>query len=1113
MVAGEVHLSPAVSRALQVLPLDRLKALRQRGATARPSPGLANSSQFECEFLPLSPVQQRLWLQAQLNGNSLWRRADLFLQGTVNANLLQECLIHVVERHEALRTRFVLSGDEILQAFTPAASCHVERIDLSRVPSGLREQQAEQLAQQHCSYAFDLHDGLLLRAYLLHLSDSGHVLRIVAHQLVCDSRSMEILLGEVSALYSSKERRHSPLLAELTQPYSSFIRWQRRRLQSPQMQVHLDYWKQHLRAAPRSLELPTDRPRPSLVGGQAERHVFDWPVQLGGDVRKLAESSGTSAASVLLSALQVVLSRWSRQQDLVIGLMSSWRGLAEFEGLIGAFESVLPIRAVLSDELTSNGLIAKVGEAEQHALAHAEAPFERLIAELRLPRDLSRMPLAQVALQVSDTCFEDIHLPGVTGRLQRFDSTAAGFDLVLRVFGANSRMSGSVEYPIELYDAATIERLSSQWMHVLEQMILRPAAQLRELRLLRPAERSSLLKRHEAAAHFPQTQCLHQLFELNAERNPRAIAVTFEKQRLTYGELNAEADRLAQRLRQAGVGPEVVVGLCLERSLQMVVAILGVLKAGGAYLPLDTSYPSERMNFMLRDAGAPVLLTSAGQRARFVDYTGTQILLDEEQVPTESQSLDAPLRSPRPDNLAYVIYTSGSTGQPKGVQISHACVARLLAATEAQFGFGPQDAWTLFHSYAFDFSVWEIWGALLYGGRLVVAPYWTSRKPEQFHELLCEQGVTVLNQTPSAFLQLMAADAKAQRKLSLRYVIFGGEALNVAELAPWFERHGDEPRLINMYGITETTVHVTYRPVLPCEAGGAVSPIGGPLRDLEVYVLDANLEPVPIGMPGELYVSGAGLARGYLDRPELTAQRFLADPFGGAGERMYRSGDLARWRTQGELEYLGRIDHQVKLRGFRMELGEIESAMLAHGAVSQAVVLVREFAPEDKRLVAYVVLRRRTARSSVDVVVNELRDRLKMRLPAYMVPAVIMPLERMPLTSNGKIDRGALPMPRSRPHSGDRLGPRSELEKALVEIWGQQLGVARVGVDDNFFDLGGDSWTALRSIARIQSVTGLEASLTLLFDAPTPALLAQAMLELNFAALSADVLAEATDSE
>ncbi|MFF6599542.1 amino acid adenylation domain-containing protein, partial [Pseudomonas aeruginosa] len=598
---------------------------------------------------------------------------------------------------------------------------------------------------------------------------------------------------------------------------------------------------------------------------------------------------------------------------------------------------------------------------------------------------------------------------------------------------------------------------AGHWRNLLRGIVANPRQRLGELPLLDAPERRQTLSEWNPAQRECAVQgTLQQRFEEQARQRPQAVALILDEQRLSYGELNARANRLAHCLIARGVGADVPVGLALERSLDMLVGLLAILKAGGAYLPLDPAAPEERLAHILDDSGVRLLLTQGHLLEHLPRQAGVEVLAIDGLV-LDGYAESDPLTTLSADNLAYVIYTSGSTGKPKGTLLTHRNALRLFSATEAWFGFDERDVWTLFHSYAFDFSVWEIFGALLYGGRLVIVPQWVSRSPEDFYRLLCREGVTVLNQTPSAFKQLMAVACSADmatQQPALRYVIFGGEALDLQSLRPWFQRFGDrQPQLVNMYGITETTVHVTYRPVSEADLeGGLVSPIGGTIPDLSWYILDRDLNPVPRGAVGELYIGRAGLARGYLRRPGLSATRFVPNPFpGGAGERLYRTGDLARFQADGNIEYIGRIDHQVKVRGFRIELGEIEAALAGLAGVRDAVVLAHD-GVGGTQLVGYVVA---DSAEDAERLRESLRESLKRHLPDYMVPAHLMLLERMPLTVNGKLDRQALPQPDASLSQQAYRAPGSELEQRIAAIWSEILGVERVGLDDNFFELGG----------------------------------------------------------
>jgi len=633
-----------------------------------------------------------------------------------------------------------------------------------------------------------------------------------------------------------------------------------------------------------------------------------------------------------------------------------------------------------------------------------------------------------------------------------------------------------------------MKQMLTHYLCLLRAVAADPHAPIGQLSMLSATERERVLFMwNDTGTGYPQDKCLPELFAAQAARTPAAIALVHGEQRLSYAELNARANRLAHHLRALGVGPDTRVAICVDRGIEMVIAMLAVLKAGGAYVPLDPAYASERLSYTLQDCEPLVVL---------VDAVGRSALGRNDDIPSTTASPapavldlqadaarwdDAPDDDPdrrevglQPHHLAYIIYTSGSTGRPKGVMVEHANVTRLFSATREWFHFGDQDVWTLFHSFAFDFSVWEIWGALLHGGRLVIVPLASARSPRDFYRLLCEHGVTVLNQTPSAFQQLIAAQADSPLKHRLRCVVFGGEALELRTLKPWYERNGEQTQLVNMYGITETTVHVTYRPLAASDANRpGPSPIGQRIPDLRVYVLDAHRQPVPIGVTGELYVGGAGVARGYLNRPELTAERFVTDPF-VPGARLYKSGDLGRWLADGTIEYLGRNDFQVKIRGFRIELGEIEAHLAAQAGVQEVAVVAREDQPGDQRLVAYY-----TGAAEAEA----LRAQAQAALPAYMLPAAYVKLETLPLTLNGKLDQRALPAPADGAYARRSYeAPQGDLEDALATLWAELLKVERVGRQDSFFALGGHSLLAMQLVSRVRDSFGVELPVVRVFE-------------------------------
>jgi amino acid adenylation domain-containing protein len=672
---------------------------------------------------------------------------------------------------------------------------------------------------------------------------------------------------------------------------------------------------------------------------------------------------------------------------------------------------------------------------------------------------------------------------------------------------------GVWEYNTDLFNSETVERMNGHFLTLLEGIIANPSERISQLPLLTKSEQQQLLMDwNNTQVDYPANKCIHQLFEEQVERTPDAVAVVFEGQQLTYNELNCRANQLAHYLQSLGVKPDELVGICVERSLEMIVGLLGILKAGGAYLPLDPEYPSERLSFMLEDAQLSLLLTQQKLGENLPQHQASIICLDTDWEKIAENSQSNPENTVTPDNLAYVIYTSGSTGKPKGVLVNHSNVVRLFAATDAWYNFNSQDVWTLFHSYAFDFSVWEMWGALLYGGRLVVVPYLVTRSPEAFYQLLCQEKVTILNQTPTAFRQLIQVEeslkgsfpplsrgvrgdrsSTTDNDLSLRLVIFGGEALEINSLQPWFNRHGDQcPQLVNMYGITETTVHVTYRPLSMTDLDSTASVIGCPIPDLQVYLLDQYLQLVPVGVPGEMYVGGAGVTKGYLNRPELTTERFIPSPFENSN-KLYKTGDLARYLPKGELEYLGRIDNQVKIRGFRIELGEIEALLASHPQIWETVVIVRDDTTGDKRLVAYIV-----PQSEKTITINEIRQFLKAKLPSYMVPNAFVILDALPLTANGKIDRRALPPSESSSETSEKyVAPRNPIEDILVNVWSEILKVEKVGINDNFFELGGHSLLATKLVAQIRDRLKIELPLRQLFNTATLAELAQGIEQLK----------------
>ncbi|UTN41960.1 pyoverdine non-ribosomal peptide synthetase PvdD [Pseudomonas aeruginosa] len=1048
------------------------------------------------EPLRLSYAQERQWFLWQLEPESAAYHIPsvLRLRGRLDLDALQRSFDSLVARHETLRTRFRLDGDEARQEIAASMALPLDIVALGPLEEGALARQVETTIAR----PFDLERGPLLRVSLLRLAEDDHVLVLVQHHIVSDGWSMQVMVEELVQLYAAYSRGLEVALPALPIQYADYALWQRSWMEAGEKERQLAYWTGLLGGEQPVLELPFDRPRPVRQSHRGAQFILELDIDLSQALRRVAQQEGATAFALLLASFQALLYRYSGQADIRVGVPIANRNRVETERLIGFFVNTQVLKADLDGRMGFDELLAQARQRALEAQAHQDLPFEQLVEALQPERSLSHNPLFQVLFNYQSEArgngqafrFDELQMESV-----QFDSRTAQFDLTLDLTDEEQRFCAVFDYATDLFDASTVERLAGHWRNLLRGIVANPRQRLGELPLLDAPERRQTLSEWNPAQRECAVQgTLQQRFEEQARQRPQAVALILDEQRLSYGELNARANRLAHCLIARGVGADVPVGLALERSLDMLVGLLAILKAGGAYLPLDPAAPEERLAHILDDSGVRLLLTQGHLLERLPRQTGVEVLAIDGLV-LDGYAESDPLTALSADNLAYVIYTSGSTGKPKGTLLTHRNALRLFSATEAWFGFDERDVWTLFHSYAFDFSVWEIFGALLYGGRLVIVPQWVSRSPEDFYRLLCREGVTVLNQTPSAFKQLMAVACSADmatQQPALRYVIFGGEALDLQSLRPWFQRFGDrQPQLVNMYGITETTVHVTYRPVSEADLeGGLVSPIGGTIPDLSWYILDRDLNPVPRGAVGELYIGRAGLARGYLRRPGLSATRFVPNPFpGGAGERLYRTGDLARFQADGNIEYIGRIDHQVKVRGFRIELGEIEAALAGLAGVRDAVVLAHD-GVGGTQLVGYVVA---DSAEDAERLRESLRESLKRHLPDYMVPAHLMLLERMPLTVNGKLDRQALPQPDASLSQQAYRAPGSELEQRIAAIWAEILGVERVGLDDNFFELGGHSLLATRVISRVRQEQQLDASLKALFERPVLEAFAQGL--------------------
>ena len=1085
--APQSVLTPELWAELRSRKEEILAFLREAGATVNSRvPALRSVSRSG--YLPLSFAQQRLWFFDQLEKDSGAYNITktVYVVGPLNVDALRRSLNAIVTRHEVLRTVFATSNGEPVQVISDNRVIDLKTSDFTQVAADALETEIQRLLKEEARRPFKLSSDLMLRATLLKVKPEGHVLQLVMHHIASDGWSMGVLFREVFALYEAFSNDRPSPLPDLPIQYADFAVWQKEWLRGEVLDAQVNYWKKQLAGVPELLEFPTDRPRPTVQSyhGAWESVLFSEAESEA--IRSLSRREGTTLFMTLLTVFKILLHRYTEQNDIVVGSSTAGRNCVEIEGLIGFFVNMLVLRTDLSGDPTFRELLGRVRETALGAYAHQDLPFEKLVEELQPKRALDHHPLFQVAFDLESGTSRTLNLAGLTTFPIPVQDGVAKFDLTLFMADTGKALGATLEYNTDLFDRTTIRRMLGHLQTLLHAILANPDERISRLEILPEVEKRQLAQCNDMRSDYPKDRTIHQVFEAVAARYPDRIAVVCGEEQMAYGELNERANRLAHYLRKLGVGPEVLVGICLERSLEMVVGLLGVLKAGGAYVPLDPAYPKERLAFMLEDHRAPVLITQRSLIERLPTSNATVLCLDRDWGEISSENQDNPLPLSTPDNLAYVIYTSGSTGVPKGALIEHYNVVRLFRATGSWFHFSPDDVWTLFHSYAFDFSVWELWGALLHGGRLVIVPFEVSRSPHEFYDLLCREQVTVLNQTPSAFRLFLGAEESIiePSRLRLRLVIFGGEALDFQSLKPWFDRHGDQrPRLINMYGITETTVHVTYRVIKETDLHpGMSSLIGVPIPDLELYVLDPYRNLVPVGVPGELYVGGAGLGRGYLNRAELTAERFVIHSIdNGKGRRLYRSGDLVRRRADGDIDYLGRIDSQVKIRGHRIELGEIEAVLREHPAVRDVVVLAREDVPKDKRLVGYVV----SADSAPTT--GELRRFLQRKLPDYMLPAMFVFMESFPLTPNGKIDRPALPAPSG--VGSENLPainpPKNDLERQLVQIWENELAVRPISIRDNFFDLGGHSLLAVRVFARMEQVLGVRLPLAELFHTPT----------------------------
>lgn len=1037
---------------------------------------------------PASFAQARLWFIEQLfPGNSSYNVSTaLRLTGSLNVSALEKTFNEIVRRHEALRTNFMMIEGQPVQVIAPTLTIPLAAIDLRHLPRAEQEAEIQRIVIKEQSHSFDLCSEPLLRVLLLQPS-SEHILLLNLHHIICDGWSVGVIIREIGTLYNAFANNNSSPLCELPIQYADYTHWQQEYLQGEVLKTQITYWKQHLDKLS-ALNFPTDRTRPLRQTHQGKTQFLELPKSLSEELEALSQRQGVTLFMTLLAAFKTLLYRYSQQEDIVIGSPIANRNRREIEEIIGFFVNTLVLRTNLGGNPTFWELLGRVREVALGAYNHQDLPFEKLVEELHPERSLSHHPLFQVVFGLQNTPRQILELAELKISQLEFENNSTKFDLEFQMWESSQGIKGQVIYSTDLFDDTTITRMLGHFQTLLEGIVANPQQHLSELPILTENEQRQLLVEwNNTQTNYPHNLGIHQLFEAQVKHTPDAIAVVFQKEKLTYRELNNQANQLAHYLQNSGVKPDILVGLCLEKSLSMIVGILGILKAGGAYVPLDPNYPSERLNFMIEDSQISVLLTQSDLVSRFqggsnLDKSGNQqhqlfvICLDKDWKIITQESQENSTSRVTPHNLAYLIYTSGSTGIPKGVLVQHRGLCNIWQAQFHTFNLNSCNRILQFASLSFDASIFEIIMALLTGATLYLATKESLLPGQTLIKLLRDNAITHLTLPPSLLAVLPEQELPA-----LQAIISAGEACSPDIIKRWAK----ERQFFNAYGPTEATIWSTIAQI----SNESELSIGRPIANTQIYILDSYLQPVPIGIPGELYIGGDGLARGYLNRPELTAEKFIHNPFNSTAEsRLYKTGDLATFKPDGNIKYLGRIDQQVKIRGFRIELDEIEAVLKQYSFVKNAVVCVRKDVLGNKRLMAYIVSNKEKLPSvGVTYEPSLLREFLKAKLPEYMIPSAFFVLDSLPLTPNGKVDRHALKICDSfhKPLEKNLIAPRTSTESLLVTIWAELLSFESVSIHDNFFELGGDSLLAVRLMSQIQEKLERELPLSILFLNPT----------------------------
>lgn len=1044
--------------------------------------------------LPLSFAQQRLWFLDQLEPFSPFYNISkaVSLKGDLKIQVLEQALNAIVAHHEVLRTNYVSDNGKPIQVIAAPQSVELKIIDLQQYEKEECEIQLKKILQQESQRPFNLESDLMLRSCLLQLAPQEHVLLLIMHHIASDGWSVGVLRQQLTQLYEAFLKGKPNPLAELLIQYADYAVWHRKWLSGELLDKQLDYWKQQLAGANPLLELPTDKPRPAIQTYNGASQFMELPESLSDKLKKLCPQQGVTLYMVLLAAFQTLLYRYSGQEDIIVGSPiagrdtlsgSSCANPVEIEGLIGFFVNTLALRTDLSGNPSFLELLHKVQQVALEAYTHQDVPFEKLVEELQLERSLSYSPLFQVMFILQNTPKYRGQLLGLTETPMQLEAETAKFDLTVSLMEKDGIITGSWNYNSDLFERTTITRMMEHFHILLEGIVENPQLQISQLPLLNKAERHQLLVEwNNIKTNYPSDMCIHQLFEEQVERTPDAVAVVFENKKLTYRQLNQKANQLAHYLRWVGVDSDTLVGICVERSLEMLVGVLGILKAGGAYVPLDPSYPKERIAYMLEDSGVFLLLTQKKLSAILPEHTAKTIYLDTDLKTFTGACHLNPNSITNRDNLAYAIYTSGSTGKPKCVGMKHLPLTNLIKWHLKNIRLPHQVNTLQFAPISFDVSFQEIFSTWCAGGTLILIPEKLRTDPVALLDLLIEKQVQRLF-LPFVALQQLAESAQSKGLIpqSLHEVITAGEQLQITPAITNFFSQLKDCTLHNHYGPSETHVVTAFSLTGSPKNWSELPPIGTPIDNTQIYILDTHLQPVPINVPGELYIGGAALARGYLNRPEVTSQKFIPNPFSKEpNARLYKTGDLARYLPDGNIQYIGRIDNQVKIRGFRIELGEIESVLNSHPQINQAIVIVREDIPGNKRLVAYLV-------KDDSLTTKQLREILKQKLPEYMIPSIFVTLDKFPLTPSGKVNRRILPAPDLSKLQLENhfVPPSNSTEEILAKIWVDILGLDKVGIHDNFFDLGGHSLLAVRLVAEIEKVIQKKLPLAALFQFTT----------------------------